>query len=263
MLTKLLKYDLKWIYKAPIVFYILSIIFAILSRLTSLVENSLLFSIISSICSGVMIGMLVSSLINALMRSWARLVRNFYQDESYLTHTLPIQRKTLYLSKVISGLTTIFTTVLIAILSLFIAYYSKENLDILKNTLNLAATTYNTTVINLLLIISLVFFLEVSFMLLCGYTGIIKGHQKNHNKIVKSIIYGLIYYFTFQILTLLIIFLIGLINPSVMNIINTTQMINFQAMKIIMYAGIIIYIIYNTFFYLLSNYFLKQGINVD
>ena len=38
-------------------------------------------------------------ILNNLMRLWARFKNNFYGDESYLTHTLPINKKTLYLSK--------------------------------------------------------------------------------------------------------------------------------------------------------------------
>lgn len=43
--------------------------------------------------------MIVSSLINGLMRSWVRFITNIYKDESYLTHTLTIEKKDIYLSK--------------------------------------------------------------------------------------------------------------------------------------------------------------------
>ena len=169
MLNKLLKYDLKWIYKFIVIFYLLAFIFSLFARIFNSINNSLLFSIIATICSSCAVGMLVSSLINTLMRSWVRFVRNIYKDESYLTHTLPVEKKTIYLSKVISSLICSFTTVIVIILCLFICYYSKENMAILKNILDIASTTYNTTVINLILIISLILFLELLFIILSSF----------------------------------------------------------------------------------------------
>ena len=100
MLGKLLKYDLKWIYKVVGVFYILAIIFSVAGRLLKNIENSVIFSVISQITIGIAISMMASSLINCIMRLWARFIKNLYKDESYLTHTLPVKKKTIYTSKI-------------------------------------------------------------------------------------------------------------------------------------------------------------------
>ena len=60
---------------------------------------------------------------------------NLYKDESYLTHTLPIPKKTIYESKVISTLICIFTTTVVIIACLFICYYSEVNIEALKSIL--------------------------------------------------------------------------------------------------------------------------------
>ena len=166
MLGKLLKYDLKWIYKAVVVFYILAFIFSVIGRGLSLIENSVLFGILTKVSYGIAISMLVSAMINNLMRVWARVIRNVYKDESYLTHTLPVEKKQIYLSKFISAIITMFTTVLVSVVCIGICYYSQENIEILKNMLELAATTYNSSVISLLFSIFCVFFLEMLFILL-------------------------------------------------------------------------------------------------
>ena len=85
MLKKLLKYDLKWCFKPLIVFYILSIFFAIMVRIVESFEQSLIILIIDKICCGVLIAMIINILINCFMRNWARFVKNIYKDESYLT----------------------------------------------------------------------------------------------------------------------------------------------------------------------------------
>ena len=132
MLGKILKYDLKWIYKLIMIFYCLALVFSILTRIFFSIENSVLFNVLSNICSGCAIAMMVSSLINTLMRSWVRFVRNIYKDEAYLTHTLPVEKKTIYLSKVLSAIICSFTTVIVIILCLFICYYSEKKHDIVE-----------------------------------------------------------------------------------------------------------------------------------
>ncbi len=125
MLNKLLKYDLKWIYKVVIVLYLLSLFFALLARLFLSINNSMLFSILYQLSCGITISMLVSSLINSLMRSWVRFVKNIYKCESYLTHTLPLEKKTIYASKALSAIVCMFTTIVVAVICIFICYYYK------------------------------------------------------------------------------------------------------------------------------------------
>lgn len=263
MLGKLLKYDLKWVGKIVVIFYILAIIFSIFTRILLNVENSLLFTIIGQISSGIMISMLISSLINGFMRSWVRFVRNVYKDESYLTHTLPIGKKTIYLSKVLTAIICAFTTVIIATLCIFISYYSQDNIKSLQGFLELAANNYDTTIINLLFVVSFVVFLEIVFIILVGYVGIIIGYKSNNNKTAKSVITGFVIYICTSLLTLVIVYFIGLFNTDVMNVINTTNIVKIDAIKSIMTVGIIIYLIYDIIYYIIGKKLLEKGVNVD
>lgn len=207
--------------------------------------------------------MMVSSLINCLMRLWARFVRNVYKDESYLTHTLPVEKKTIYASKVISAIICVFTTVVVSVACLFICYYSDANMQTLKSMLELAAGTYNTTVLNLLLLISFVLFLEIMFIVLIGYVGIIIGHKSNQNKMLKTLITSFALYLVTQALTLGVIYILGLFNSNIMNLINTTEIVNVDAIKYVMYAGIGIYVVYILFYYILGKKQLEKGVNVE
>ena len=263
MLGKLLKYDLKWVYKLIIVFYCLAFIFSVIGRAFSTIENSLVFEIVSQIAFGTAISMMVSSLINTLMRSWVRFIRNVYKDESYLTHTLPVKKQEIFASKVIAGSVAIFTSMVVIIICLFICYYSEANIEALKTILELAATTYNTTVVNLLLLISAVLFLEIMFILIIGYVGIILGHKSNKNKMARSIVIGFVLYFIFQAVTLGLMCVYGLFNPEVMNLINTTEMVDINAIKSLMYAACGIYAVYIIFLYFFGKKELNKGVNVE
>lgn len=263
MLKKLLKYDLKWIFKLLIVFYSIALVFSLLTRIFLYIDNSTIFNIIGKICSGVTISFIFNIIVNNMLRCWARFTRNLYGDESYLTHTLPVEKKTIFISKFLTGIITMLVSIIVILVVLFIAYYSKENIEILKNLLQIIATTYNSTVIKLLLIIFVVLFLEMVFTIFAGYIGILLGHKSNDKRMVKSVIYGFITYMATQSVTLVLMFIGGLFNKDIMNLFTTNTVVNVDMLKYIMYAAIIIYIIYIIIYYIIGLKLFKKGIDVD
>ena len=64
MLGKVMKYDLKWICKPLLVFYILGLAFSGAARLLSNIQNSIVFTVITQICYGAAISMMVSIVMN-------------------------------------------------------------------------------------------------------------------------------------------------------------------------------------------------------
>lgn len=263
MLGKLLKYDLKWIYKVVAIFYVLAIIFSAIGRLLSNIENSLIFSVLAQVANGFAVSMMASSLINCVMRLWARFIKNLYKDESYLTHTLPVEKKTIYNAKTLSAIITIFTTTVVIIASLFICYYSEANIEMIKTSLELTAEAYSTSVVNLLLIIGIAIFIEIIFVVLIGYVGIILGYKSNQNKIIKSIIIAFALYMITQIVTLILIFTFGIFNSNIMNLINTADVVDISTIKTIMCAAISVYAIYAIFFHIFGKKQFAKGVNVE
>ena len=123
MLSKLLKYDLKYMIKNMSTFYVLAIFFAITTRILFNVEQSIIINIIGQISVGCMFAMLANILINTIMRSWVRFRDSLYRDEAYLTHTLPVTKNELYNSKFIQTLIFFFLVFIVVLISFFIAYY--------------------------------------------------------------------------------------------------------------------------------------------
>ena len=263
MLGKLLKYDLKYVYKNVVVLYILAIVFSSLSRVTKSVENSALFSVITIFLVVSAIFMAVVSLIFCLRGLWFRFLKNCYQDESYLTHTLPVKKKTIYNAKAITAVITMLTTMVVILVSLFICFYSKANLENVKEALEVAATVSDTTVVSLLAIMFLVFVTEMIFVVFLGFVAIILGHRFNQNKTMKSVVIGIALYFITQIVSVALVFIIGAVNPDVMNFIKTEEILPTSIIKKIMYAGTGLYIFYTVFYYLLGKIYFKKGVNVD
>jgi len=263
MLKKLLKYDLQNIYKLLIIFYIMSLFFGILTRIFLNIENSLIMNVIGQICSGITISMIFNILINNLMRLWVRFKNNFYGDESYLTHTLPIDKKTLYLSKTLTSVITLFSSMLVIVISLFIAYYSKENIALIKNILLPLATVYESTVVTIILAFIFVVFLEIMNMLQSGYVGITLGHKKNTSKIAYSVLFGFGTYLLTQIFTILVVFIAALFNKDLMNLFYTIDTLNVNTIKLCIYLAIAIYTLNIIVLYFINSKLFKKGVNVD
>lgn len=263
MLNKLLKYDLKWGYKLLIIFYILSIVFALCTRLLFSIENSFIINIVAQISNGITISMMVNILINNITRLWVRFAKNTYGDESYLTHTLPVKKQTIYASRFLSALITMFSSMIVIAISIFIAYYSKENLQVIKEMLMPIAEMYDSTIIKFLLIIIFVFFLEMFVVLQVGYTGMILGNRKNNYKLVFSILFGFISYIVTQVCILLVIYIIGLFNQDIMNMFITTDIVSVDLMKNIMYLAIFLYLCCIVLWYVVNTKLFSKGVNVD
>lgn len=101
------------------------------------------------------------------------------------------------------------------------------------------------------------------FIIFIGYVGIILGYKSNKNKMLTTIVIGFALYSVAQILTFVIIFIFGLFNPNVMNLINTTETIDIETIKLLLYIATGIYFTYTAVLYLLGKKFLNKGVNVD
>ena len=262
MLGKLLKYDLKWCFKPLIVFYILAIFIAIIIRIVESFEQTLILLIIDKICCGIGISMMINILINCFFRNWARFIRNIYKDESYLTHTLPVGKDKIYLSKVLTIIITLATSFVIILATLAIAALNEQTWDALKIYLEETANFFNVSVFTIVITMVMAFFLEMLYMIMSGILGIIIGHKSNNLKIIKSIAIGFIVYMVLSGISLLILYVAGFLNPDVMSAFNTME-IRIDGVKSIMAIGIVLYVIYNVAIYFTGYKLLKKGVNVD
>ena len=234
MLKKLLKYDLKWCFKPLLVFYLLAIFFSIIVRIVESFEQSLILLIIDKICCGVVIAMIINILINCFMRNWARFVKNIYKDEAYLTHTLPVNKNKIYLSKILTAVITLLTSFIVIIVCLAIATLNEETWIILKESLEQSAIFFNSSVSSFIIVLVITIFFEFLFMMMSGILGIIIGHN----------------------------YVAGMFNTDIMSVFTNME-VSSNAIKSIMVVGIFIYAIYNFVLYFVGNKILSKGVNID
>lgn len=262
MLKKLLKYDLEWCYKPLLVFYILAIFFSIIVRIVESIEQSLIVLIIDKICCVVVIAMIVNILINCFMRNWVRFVKNIYKDESYLTHTLPVSKNQIYLSKILTAIITLLTSFIVIVICIAIATLNKDTWMILKESIEQSAIYFNSSVFSLIFVMIITIFFEFLFMMMSGILGIIIGHRSNNLKIIKSIVIGFAIYMMLSSMSLLALFIVGLLNPNMMSLFNNIE-VSSNVLKSMMFVGILVYAIYNLVIYFIGNKLLNKGVNVD
>ena len=263
MLRKLLKYDIESILKFLTIFYSLAVFFALLTRIFFSYENSFVLEILGQITTGATISMMCSTLINNLMRMWVRFKQNFYGDESYLTHTLPAKKQTLYISKILTAIITMFTSFVVVAVTLILAYYSKENLELIKGILLPVADVYETSIVGVLIALLFILFLQFFNILQCGFTGMILGHRMNNAKTGFSVLFGFITYGVTQTAMVTLIFIVALFNSNFMNLFVTNAAIDIATLKTVIYMCICGYTALSVVLCFINIWLFKKGVDVD
>lgn len=264
MLKKLIKYDFKWIFKIVLVFIILGIFCSVLGRLFSLIENSIIFGIIASILKGASISLLASALINSIMRGWARFITNQYKDESYLTNTLPIDRRTHLLSKTISTTIAITISFVSLVVGLIICYYNENTIETIKQALGILSDTLNSSSTLLIVGIIIVLLLEVLFIVFVGFFGIVLGHTFNQKKILKSLLFGLMAYGIANTISLSFILIGSLFSDGLSGLLfGGAEEIQMSLLSGLLWFSIFVYLAYCIILYVITSKILNKGINID
>lgn len=263
MLIKLLKHDLKYMIKHMIIFYILSIFFAITTRILFSLENSVMINIISQIFVGCMFSMIASIVINTLMHSWIRFRDSIYKDESYLTHTLPVTKNDIYNSKFIQTLIFFVISFIVVVICLFVAYYTKDRWILLKEFIDTITTSLNFNTTVFIVSILAVIFLEIFNALQCGFFGIMLGYKKNNNKVGFSVLFGIIAYIISQSLVLLFIFIVGLIDSSIMDLFKSSVLLNPNSFRLLAGLAIILYILIIGLMSVICKKIFNKGVNIE
>ena len=129
--------------------------------------------------------------------------------------------------------------------------------------IEITATTYKLTVVNLLLLISIVIFFQMLFTSITGYVGIIIGHKSNKARIIKSVVIGFALYMLAQVVSIIFLFVFGIFNEDIMNLVNTTKTLNIDIIIYLMYGAIVLYLVYILVYYVLGKKQFEKGVNVD
>ena len=263
MLGKLLKYDLKYMNKSILPLCLASIIMSAISRLFyELMDVSIIFTILYWMSIIVSNTLIANVLVHTFIRIIMRFRNNLYGDESYLTHTLPVKRRQLFLSKFIMSNIYIIISVVVVVLCLGIEYYTKTRFDILKEFLESITNTANVSLgeaLTRLIIYLIVMFEWIQLMV---FVSIELGYRKNDKKGLWSFIYAGILYLVTDLANVICIGILTLCNSEMKEAITTNTMPGntFE----IMITGITIWnLLYVIFYYVLGQKLLNKKLDIE
>ena len=144
-----------------------------------------------------------------LIRIWSLFQKNLYSDEAYLTYTLPIKRHIIWASHCLAALIAIIicmTTILLSNLCF--------NQDFISAPFQFGAD--HEPLLNTISYFCLI--LQLSFIAVCGFLGIILGHRHTKQTELFSRLWGFIVFTLGEALLLLTIFLFTKLNPAMQEI---------------------------------------------
>lgn len=254
MLGKLIKYDLQYIYKQLIIFYGIVLFSAIVARLTSFESNIFLITFIHEFAQGCTFGFAFGTFINATMRTWARLRQSFYGNEAYLTHTLPISRHTLWAAKFLSSIIVVLISVATCVIAFLIMFFSKDFIQ--------EWDLENPGMIKFYLLFIIAMLCQIIYIMQAGFTGIMLGHRHNNNRIILSVVYGIVVYYIGGMVIIAAALIWSQIDPEMHKVIfgGSMQLDTFNKMLI---GFTTVYIILIAATYFINCKLLSRGVNVD
>lgn len=263
MLGKLFKYDFKWNNKVMVIYFIISLTLAIITKIVETLEMTIIVTIIDKILVGILISCFFSIAITCLIRIWVRFKNNIYKDESYLTHTLPVTKSQIFSAKMLASFLSVILSILVILSCLAIVFLNNSTISLIKDKFNSFKEIFGQgKLIGIIISLICIVILEFIFMMQCGIFGIIVGNRTNNLKALKSVIVGLISYGIFSGFILVILYIAAQINPNLMEI-YSTNLPSTQAIELLTYISLCVYIVYNLLIYFAGKKILQKGVNVD
>lgn len=260
MLGKVLKYDLKDSFKSLIPFYVVLMGLGVVARILGLFDEHSIMHTFYLLMNVTLIFLAGVSVLVSGMVSVKHYLENLFKDQGYLTHTLPVKKGTLLLSKVLSSAIILIMTVIVTSISLLIAfYYSGFFGDVFAFLGTTFAGTEAYKFLIFLCIYALVFYLATVLMI---YAAIAIGHSRSNNKVFTSVGIGILFYFLMEFIYLAIVLITVAIEPTfIVNLDNGTFMLAdlMSFLSIFMVVALIIGGIY----YFISYKFMDKKLNLE
>lgn len=260
MLGKIIKYDFKQLLKELLPMYIIEIGIAILYKVFFEIGKHVeVIRYVSVMILFLYIITLIGLFLYTFIVSIKRFYYNMLKDEGYLTHTLPVKKWQLLLSKVIVPFIFFLFTTIITLLALFIGFYEKGIIKTIFDTITNLSGNFG---------FEMVFYMLVTFVLgyinyiMISYFGLSLGFTQNSNKIGYSVLFAFVGYTIVQILSSILFVIVIAINPEILNYTNSIE-IPEKFFRQIMFLANFINIIVPVAYFFIVNYVLKNKLNLE
>ncbi len=264
MLRKLLKYDITDALNRVILIYGgLALLCALAFRFFDLFSESPLWGFVSKFCFGAAISMAVTMLINVIIHTWVNFKTTVYGDRGYLTHTLPITKRTIYNSKLLSAFCALALGIMVTLITLFILLFSDAYVEIIKELFGTVSEIYQVDASVLLIVVAAEILVQTFALIQSGLIGIILGHRRQNAKGGLSFLFGVVAYLISQGTALLIMLAAALVKQDMLSFFFSTEPPTISVIKAFLLAGILAYGAANVIFYLIATKLFNKGVDLD
>lgn len=263
MLGKVFKYDMKAMNRSLMPGYIILLLLALLTKGMGLLATKVpLFGTIANFSAMLFVLMVIGIFFYTLVIVIMRFYKNLIKEEGYLTHTLPVKKSTLILSKLLTANIYYLLTLIVACIAVTINVYGAPILGTIWQFIEQAIIAAGLTVPHAVIYIALFLTFSTISQTLFIYVSICLGQTRNDKKLMYSVVYGIIVYMVVQLISALEIGFLFLINPELRSITNDTIPTMGTMAQIFALSGIVSVIV-TIAYYIISVKVLDRKLNLE
>lgn len=272
MLGKLLKYDLKELFKLLIPLYFGGLILAVFNgfllipaELKTDLSNSAYWSLMLTLVKNMSIMAIASLNLVAFVWCIIRVYNGLFAKEGYLTNTLPVTHHQILASKIISTFLAIFITGVVTTILGFIfimGYLEEIPWEYVKEAMSYV---YDEVPFHFIATISLYLFVTVLSYILMTFVSMALGHLTKARVLLSFVFYFAIQYIIVQPSTGLLMFSVFSTDSDTGSFIYNagTNAEFFNPISKILWLSIGLYAIFTVISYVLTSYIMNKKLNLQ
>ena len=107
--------------------------------------------------------------------------------------------------------------------------------------------------------------LEIVYVIAVGLFGLVVGHRRNNNRVLYSVVIGMILYFALQAILLVVIYCIGFFDDGIKAMFSASpdDGISFDNYRTLIIVADTAYLVLNAGLYFAGKKLFEKGVNVD
>lgn len=263
MLGKLLKYEIKSTARLLLPLYLAVLIFGVINRFLNpfnIVETSNSLTLQTALSAFSMI-LYIALIIGILVMTFVIMIQRFYKnllgDEGYLMFTLPVKTWQHIISKLLVSMLWLILSFLTVICSVLIIANVNNLFSEISNVINLIRNHIGNTGLMLIPVYPLV---AITYSIFTIYDAMALGHLFSKHRILASFGAYVVLYTISQITFGLLLFILGISNPSIFTngaVPTPSNIVTFE-ISIICVLSILA-----TGNFILTNLILKKKLNLE
>lgn len=261
MLAKLMKYEFKATSRLLVPLYLILLLFSIINRFVFRPDsNNGAVQVINALLMFSYILLIFTVLIVTVIYMIARFYKNLLTDEGYLMFTLPAKAHQLITSKLLVTVIWFIMSIVIILISLFIAFATADSMPAVMNEIRNARIEFNrafggnTPLLIIEMIIMCLLSLVVNILLI--YVSIALGQSFTKHKIIGSFGAYMVIYTIIQFVMLILIVILGGVTPRDIDMLSVLPKVFFP-------MAIVMLVIMGACCYLGTNHIFKKKLNLD